>query len=416
MSRDISRRGVLAGSLASASWLFLVPRAALADGVAIPAWSPGTLEIHHIDTGRGNATFILGPDGTTILIDCGASTDDLETSAAPRPNASRAPGEWVARYIQKHAAAAGRNELDYMIATHIHPDHVGDIAKGAVAGSCGFIPTGLSQVDALVPARTVIDRAYPDYGANPPLSAPFASNYLAWLDRRQREGRRVEALLVGSDRQIALRSPKAHPDFSIRNVAANGRVWTGRRNEVRNVFADKRASASTVRPPENTCSIALKLSYGRFSYFTGGDLNADTYDGLAPWLDIETPVVRAVGRVEVALADHHGYFDACGPEFVKALDPQAFVIPSWHVTHPGSAQLERMLGGRAGEKARDVFALEMLPANRLINARFVRKLKSDFGHVVVRVAPGGESYTIFAVDSSVEDGGRAKAFGPYRCR
>lgn len=416
MTVRIDRRGVLAGGLAGASWLLVsAPDAFAADG-GVPVWAPGTLEIHHIDTGRGNATFILGPDGTTILIDCGASVDDLETSAPPRPNALRAPGEWVARYIRRHAATAGREDLDYIVATHIHPDHVGDIAKGAVAGAGGYVPTGLSQVDALVPARTVIDRAYPYYGTNRPLSAPFASNYLAWLDRRQRDGRPVAALAVGSDRQIRLRSPKAYPDFSVRNVAANGRIWTGRGTATRDMFADKRAAAIGVTPPENSCSIAMKLTYGRFSYFTGGDLNADSYDGAAPWLDVETPVAHAVGRVEVALADHHGYFDACGPAFVRSLDPQVFVIPSWHVTHPGSAQIERMLGGRPGEKARDVFALELLSANRLINARFVRKLKSSLGHVIVRVAPGGETYMIYAVDSSVEDGGRAASFGPYHCR
>jgi len=237
-----------------------------------------------------------------------------------------------------------------------------------------------------------------------------------WLERRHRAKRSVEALAVGSDHQLRLRSAGSYPGFSIRNVAANGKVWTGRGTAVRDIFSDKRARGSKIKPPENTCSIALKLAYGRFSYFTGGDLNADTYDGLAPWLDVETPAARAAGRVEVALADHHGYFDSCGPEFVRSLDPQAFVIPSWHVTHPGSAQLERMLGGRPGEKSRDVFALEMLPANRLINARFLRKLKSTFGHVIVRVAAGGSTYQIYAVDSSVETGGRTTAFGPYRCR
>jgi len=54
--------------------------------------------------------------------------------------------------------------------------------------------------------------------------------------------------------------------------------------------------------------------------------------------------VEACGRVEVAAADHHAYFDACGPQFTKSLDAQAYVIPSWHVTHPAQAQLERLIG------------------------------------------------------------------------
>lgn len=38
-----------------------------ADGGAasLAPWSPGTLDIHHINTGQGNATFFVLPDGTT---------------------------------------------------------------------------------------------------------------------------------------------------------------------------------------------------------------------------------------------------------------------------------------------------------------------------------------------------------------
>lgn len=410
------RRAFLMGGLVSGGVLMLGQRRASAETATLLPWTPGTLDIHHIDIGRGNATFILGPDGTTFLIDCGASIDDLLTSAPPRPNGSRFPGEWVARYALHHAEQAARKNLDYIVATHIHPDHVGDVTDDRRSGAGGFTPTGLSQVDQLMPATTVIDRGYPDYGPLKPLSAPFAANYLAWLDDRKRRGQTVEALKVGADRQIRLGSPELYPAFSVRGVAANGRVWTGSGAAARNLFPapSKRRAGETL--PENSCSIALRIGYGRFSYFTGGDLNADTHDGLSPWMDVETPVVRAVGRVEVALADHHGYFDSCGPEFVRRLDAQAYVIPAWHVTHPGTAQLERLIGGRPGERASDVFALEMLPANRLINARFVGKLKSDQGHVVVRVAPGGASYQIFVVDSSVETGGAVKSFGPYNCR
>ncbi|WP_157830451.1 hypothetical protein [Siphonobacter sp. SORGH_AS_0500] len=62
-------------------------------------WREGYLDIHHINTGRGNSTFFLFPDGTTLLWDAG----DLNASAflkknAPlkvspaRPNHSKTPG------------------------------------------------------------------------------------------------------------------------------------------------------------------------------------------------------------------------------------------------------------------------------------------------------------------------------------
>lgn len=409
-----SRRRFLATSLAFSSHSLF---AFSSHPDELPPWSFGELEIHHIDTGRGNATFILAPDGTTLLIDCGTTHDALETSAPPRPDASRQPGEWVARYALRRAQAANRTTLDYMIATHIHPDHVGDLSPDQLLPAGGtFIPTGLSQVDQLMSAETVIDRGFPDYGQLPPSQDRFAANYLAWLTARRRAGKRVERLEVGSTSQIRLRTPFKGPEFSVRGLAANGRVWTGTGNETRSIFPDLGSIPTENRPSENTCSIALRIGFGRFSYFTGGDLNADTHDGRQPWLDVETPTVEACGRVEVAVADHHAYFDSCGPSFVRSLDAQAYVIPSWHLTHPGQAQLERLVGAWPREKHHDVFATEMLPANQLLNSRWVKEMRSTHGHIVVRVASDGLSYKIFVLDSTNEAGSVKSVTGPYTCR
>lgn len=409
---SISRRLLLAGGSAL---LALPARGGTEAAIPFQPWSRGELHIHHIDTGRGNATFILGPDGTTMLVDCGASRDGPEVSAPPRPDGSRSPGEWVARYALEHARAAGRDSMDYLIATHLHPDHIGDPPEGGAASE-GFVPTGVSDVDRLMPSAVVIDRSYPDYGRLPPPNAPFTANYLAWLDARRRGGRRVEAVRVGSDRQISLRSPRAFPGFSVRALAANGRVWTGQGEASRDLFPDIAGLAPEDRPTENMCSVALRIGYGKFGYFTGGDLVADTRDGAFPWMDVESPAARAAGRVEVAAADHHGYFDACGPDFVRALDARAYVIPGWHVTHPGQMQLQRLLGAWRGKAQRDVFALEMLPENRLVNARFANQLRSTQGHVVVKVAPGGDSYRILVLDSGRDRGGVLFESASYLCR
>ena len=398
---------------------FLSERAAalsIASGGSFPAWQPGNLDIHHIDTGRGNATFILGPEGTTLLIDCGVSNTSLESTSPPRPDGSRAPGEWVARYALRHARAARRTSLDYMVATHIHPDHIGDIPPGAVPGPQGYVPTGLSDVDDRMPATVVIDRAFPDFGLIEPPKAAFTSNYLGWLHSRRARNRRVEAARAGSSTQIEWRGQRSLPPLEARIIASNGAVWTGEGESARSLFPDFSQMADDVRPSENICSIAMKLSYGNFSYYSGGDLNYDTHDDRRPWADVETPVVRATGRVEVATANHHGYFDAVGPEFVKALDAQAYVIQAWHVSHPGPAQFERMLGQWPGEKGRDVFALESLPQNRAFNSRFAKSLKSSQGHVVVRVAPDGKTYRIFVLNSGSEDDEVIGEYGPYICR
>jgi glyoxylase-like metal-dependent hydrolase (beta-lactamase superfamily II) len=380
----------------------------------LPARAEGEMDIHHIDTGRGNCTLVVGPDGTAIMVDAGASNAPAETSGEARPDSSRRPGEWQAGYALRQVP---RSRLDYLVVTHVHPDHIGDVnAQTPLSDGGSYRLTGVSDVDRLVPIDVVIDRAYPDYGMTRPPASPFADNYFAYLKDRVMRGRKVQRVQVGSDVQISLRHAERYPNFKARMLAASGRVWAGEGDRVESRLPDLKQLSKEDCPNENFYSVAMRFSYGRFSYFTGGDLMSDTQDGRLPWMDIETPVVRAAGRTEVAAADHHGYFDACGPEFVRQLDAQAYVIQSWDVGHPGSAQMQRMLGDWAGRATHDVFATDLLAANQLINRRFVPQLKSRSGHVVVRVAAGGGSYRIFVVDSARENGSVMAVCGPYVCR
>lgn len=401
---NLDRRAVLlaAGGM-------LIPSAGTSAPKALPRRQAGELDIHHIDTGRGNCTLVVGPDGTMIMIDAGASLSAPETSSPPRPDTTLRPGQWAARYARNHGAA-----IDIFVATHIHPDHIGDVKDTLPLGSGGdYRLTGVSDVAAELPVRRVIDRAFPDYGDRPPLKAPFAANYLAFLKARQARGEVVEAFEVGAQGQIGLNKPEAYPTFAVRNLAANGRVWTGHSTGVRDLLAARPVGSAV---DENICSVALRLTYGAFSYFTGGDLISDTLDGRAPWRDLETPVARLAGRTEVAAANHHGYFDACGPAFVEALDAQVYVIQAWHATHPGQAQLQRMQGAWAGKATADVYATDMLQANRDLNARFVPNMKSTRGHVVIRVASDGGSYRVYILDSSTPDAPITAEFGPYISR
>jgi beta-lactamase superfamily II metal-dependent hydrolase len=383
--------------------------AALLDSGPLPARRDGEMDIHHIDTGRGNCTLIVAPDGTSIMIDAGSSPA-AETTSELRPSAAMRPGQWQGRYAQRYT---GADKLDYFVATHIHPDHVGDILPDCPQSPSGaYRLTGVSDVDAIIPIATVIDRAFPSYGDTQPPASAFADNYLAFLQHRVATGQKVEAAIVGSDRQIRAKQPT----FKARMLAASGHVWTGHGESSTTLRPALDSLAPEDRPSENFYSLALRFTYGSFSYFAGGDLNCDTHDGRLPWADMESPVARIAGRTEVAAADHHGYFDACGPEFIRALDARAYIIPAWDIGHPGSAQLQRMLGAWSGKATHDVFATDMLPANQLVNRRFTPLMKSRRGHVVVRVAPGGDTYNIFVLDSSIENGNITASFGPYHCR
>ena len=56
-------------------------------GKALPLWSEGCLDIHFINTGRGECCFYILPDGTTLLVDAGEIETDNET-VAQRPNST----------------------------------------------------------------------------------------------------------------------------------------------------------------------------------------------------------------------------------------------------------------------------------------------------------------------------------------
>jgi beta-lactamase superfamily II metal-dependent hydrolase len=383
----------------------------------LESWTPGTLDIHHLAYGRGNSAFILGPDGTTILIDAGTTEDSLAVSCAQRPSANVRPGEWIASYILRQMKAAGRKELDYALITHIHPDHLGDLGPDNPPSPNGnFRLTGISDVDAHVSITTLIDRGFPDYAYPLPSQAPFALNYLEYVRSRESLKRATERIKVGSASQIRLvHQPSTITSFTVRNLAANGEVWTGMGEQTRSRFPDLKDLKKEDYPTENMCSIALRLSYGKFDYFTGGDLTSDTEESGESWRDIETPVARAAGPVEVAVADHHGYFDAVGPNFVRALRPEVFIVPSWYVAHPSVLPLRRMLSQRLYAGDRDVFATCVMDANRMVNDQFIPKLRSLEGNIIVRVAPGGNEFQIIVTENT-DDSDRVKLVtGPYRC-
>ncbi len=167
-------------------------------------------------------------------------------------------------------------------------------------------------------------------------------------------------------------------------------------------------------PPENSCSIALRLQYGAFRYYAGGDLGCDTRFGTAPWLDVESAVARVAGPVDVAALDHHGYFDGSGAEFVRRMRARIYVAQTWHASHPALSVLDRLYSPLLYAGPRDVLATDLTDAAALADDRYASRMLSRHGHVVVRVAEGGGEYEVVVLDDTVEDGAVIARFGPYR--
>ena len=82
-----------------------------------PAWEEGEMEIHHIYTGRGEANFMIFPDGTTMLIDVGDwDPKDYSKMCELLPDSSKRAGEWVARYVEQ--VNPHRDVVDYLMVSH----------------------------------------------------------------------------------------------------------------------------------------------------------------------------------------------------------------------------------------------------------------------------------------------------------
>lgn len=378
-------------------------------------WVPGQLDIHHISTGRGNSTLFICPDGTVMLVDAGAIYTPLKYTIAPKPDGLRRPGEYLGRYIKRQLAAVGRKEIDVFLPTHFHDDHVGAVSSATPLHPSGlFHVTGISDVAATVPVTRIVDRGFPSYDYPAPIEREDSKNYAAFAQYASRTGMKVERFEAGSSTQLGLvRDASRYPTFKVRNLAVNGNVWIGDGDDSATQFPPIATLRPGEYPSENMCSLALRLQYGRFRYYTGGDLESDTDYGKSPWRDIESAVAKAAGPVNVAVANHHGYVNAVGPAFVQQLQPQAFVVMGWDSAHPTIPTLDNMLSKELYPAPRDIFVTALKEENRIATRR-LSEITSGNGHVVVRVQPDGAAYRIVVLNNMTESNIVVSEHGPYQ--
>jgi hypothetical protein len=167
------------------------------------------------------------------------------------------------------------------------------------------------------------------------------------------------------------------------------------------------------RPSENMCSIGLRIRYGAFTYFTGGDMPGVPDAGAPEWQSVETAVARAIGPTDVHVVNHHGSIDPESAGFLVTLRSAVMILPAWSATHPSQDSLKRMLTARLYPGPHDVFVTTLRePTKASIGSR-VEQLKAQHGHIVVRVANGGDEYFVYVLDDLSEDANVTAVFGPY---
>ncbi len=411
-----------------------LPAQSLPIGESLPAWEKGYLDLHHINTGRGSSAFYVFPDGTTMLLDAGEMSPlngrtFSKRNSEIRPDSSKKPYEWIVNYIRQVAPPENNRSIDYGLITHFHDDHYGAWYPGApLSGSKKFALSGITGVSELLPVQLLFDRGFPGYNypydmksAAKPYkggeveTSQYLYNYFQFVEERKKKGLRMSELKAGSNKQILpLKDPTSFPSFFVRNIKANQWIWTGKDSGTIEHFPPVDAASNTAIPDENSLSLALTINYGAFTYYTGGDNPGNIFTGDNPLSDVETPMARAIGEVDVATMDHHGNRDAVNEFMIKTFRPSVWIGQTWSSDHPGQEVLRRIVNQHIYKGPRDLFATNMLEANKLVIGPLIdESYKSQQGHIVVRVLPGGASYYIVILDDNKPNIPVKNVFGPY---
>lgn len=365
-------------------------------------WKKGEFQIHFIYTGVAESMFLIFPDGTTMLLDCGDfdAAARGEKSVPILPSADRHAGEWIARYVTRVNPSV--TDVDYMLLSHYHNDHAGSdrfYAEKIIRDGKEFPLSGFSQAAQILNFHKAIDRCYPDDDSSLKWAdqdtVGLMQDFYAYMQKHK--GLQIEKFRLGATDQIVqLHNPLRYPTFQVRNICGNGCIAypDGR---IKDLF-EARKVAGKENKNENAMSLGMVFSYGPFRFYTAGDFSAKFKDPDGTPRFIEDDIADVCGSVNVAKVNHHGH-NSMSRKLVSALSPQVWVSCVWDQLHnlPPCMQL---LSDRSIYPGDRVICPTIMPAARREKDRDAAWMKDiapetfEGCHIVVNVDREGKSYSV----------------------
>jgi glyoxylase-like metal-dependent hydrolase (beta-lactamase superfamily II) len=360
-------------------------------------WKPGELQVHAIHTGRGEALFSIFPDATTMLLDCGdvSPRNNPNDDIVPAfPDASRSPGERIARYILDANPAPDPSWVDWLVISHYHSDHV-----GGRRGISAKRPAGLAAASRTLHFHHAIARGRP--GRDAPRPEADGDGSLALWERcsrrlAKRDGLAVERFEVGRRDQIRLLHGGAK-EFSIFNLCANGIVADERTGRVTDICGGLSSYS------ENAMSLGFIIRYGAFSLYTAGDFSGRVRDVGGSEVDLEERLAPFVPPVSAAKVNHHGHY-TMPAALVAALRPRVWFGSVWTLRQFVPPVMER-LSDRSLYPGDRTICPPFIPPDRIAEARafgaaWLRDVPPEIlasrtgGHIVLTVPHGGRTFDL----------------------
>jgi competence protein ComEC len=274
-----------------------------------PPASGGELIIRILDVGpiNGDSILITSPAGKTVLIDAGDTTK----------------GKTVVEALKRYNV----QQLDYFIATHPHPDHLG----------------GATEVFKAVKVLNVIDNGQPP--SVPQQAAPKPKPAPTPKTSTRRSTRPASLSQFYDDYKAALSSGGAHYE-----TAKPGTKYDLGGGALLTILAPSepfftKDKMTTGGNEANANSIVARLDYGAFSMLLAGDAEEQTeHRLLTKELDLQTRVLKV---------SHHGSKYASSQDFLERVKPEVAIVScgAWNrYGHPAQAVLDRLKAANPGLK------------------------------------------------------------------